>query len=117
MHTEKAFAEAEKHGYVIPNRILHATCEPEKTLPSYDIDRDYYFALHDPSFWEALGFARGWKQIDRDKAPKWIKEEGTGLVVFYPDDSWASWQHRYLDHAIEHGYSKHQQFFKQFYEV
>lgn len=112
MFTEQAFADAQKHGYRIVNRIVGAETSPTRTQPTIHIDQDYFYTLGDPAFWRALGEAKGW--TDPDQFPKWKKEEGTTLIIFYPDNSWAAWQHRYLDHIIENGYNDHQQFFKQF---
>lgn len=109
MYTERAFQEAESKGYHCVNRIISVNYAKE----SIDIDRDYYFTLGDPRFWKAFGEARGWREPD--ELPRWKKQEGTTLVIFFPDDSWAAWQHRYIDHIIEHGYNNHQKFFKQFY--
>ncbi len=114
MYTEQAFQEAESQGYKCVNRIIKASTNPgHPEAPAIEIDRDYFYTLGDPAFWMALGAARGWRHPNQ--YPKWKKEEGTALILFYPDDSWAAWQHRYLDHAIEDGYNDHQQFFKQFY--
>jgi len=115
MFTEKAFAEAQSKGYVIRNQIIGAKINEMRDVPDIEIDQDIYFTLHDPMFWQKLGEARGWRQ--EFKYPTWKKEEGTGLIIFYPDDSWASWMHRYVDHVIEHGFNDHQQFFKQFYPL
>ncbi len=116
MFTEKAFQEAEAQGYRCVNRIVRCVSEPLlQNECSVEIDRDYAYTLGDPAFWKALGVARGWSQHER--VPKWVKEEGTSLIIFYPDNSWASWMHQYNDHAIENGAGKHQDFFKQFYSV
>lgn len=116
MFTEKAFAEAQSKGYIVRSRIVGATYNEDRPQsPTIHIDQDFYFTLHDPRFWFCLGEARGWKMPE--KIPRWIKEEGTSLIIFYPDDSWASWMHRYMDHSIEHGFNDHQEFFKQFYPL
>ncbi len=115
MHTEAAFQEAEKQGYRCNNRIIacRMLADARSERPTIETDRDYFYTLHDPAFWRALGAARGWSQVDR--YPRWNKEEGTSLIIFYPDNSWASWMHRYIDHVVEHGPTNHQEFFAQLY--
>ncbi len=113
MFTEQAFQDAEKQGYMCVNRIVAYTAATEFKGSEIETDRDYYYTLGDPEFWKALGLARGWK--DPNLMAKWITEEGTGLIIFHNDGSWAAWQHRYVDHAIEHGYNDHEAFFKQLY--
>ncbi len=110
MYTARAIEEARKQGYTVRNKVIHVKAD-DATM---EIDQDIYFTLHDPAFWMLLGRARNWTGPG-SKLPKWTREEGTALIIFYPDNSWASWMHRYVDHAIEHGYSAHQAFFQQFY--
>lgn len=61
-------------------------------------------AVLDPTFWQALGKAEGWKESDAYHMKGYLKQHPDGSVTTHMQqviDQWQTAMHRFIDHLID----------------